>query len=102
MREIKFRQWDSDEKYMDVSNTHLPLSEHHYVMQFTGLKDKNGEHEIYEGDMLWDEGRKLHYEVVWEVCGFVARTEDDMFDLASIASSTEVAGNIYENKRSAK
>ena len=51
MREIKFRQWDSDEKYMSQTTTHIPSSEHHKVMQYTGLHDKNGT-KIYESDIV--------------------------------------------------
>jgi uncharacterized phage protein (TIGR01671 family) len=66
MREIKFRAWDTERKKMTISFTLQEVfvnggdgyarslwdnRKHLEIMQFTGLKDKNGK-EIYEGGLV--------------------------------------------------
>jgi len=61
MKEIKFRAWDKQDKEMlepfDLYSIGIVNGENGYdpkyyiLLQYTGLKDKNGK-EIYEGDIL--------------------------------------------------
>jgi len=94
-REIKFRAWDKRFKEMRYDNEDLIL------LQFTGLKDKNGK-EIYEGDIIeWDAftGCKIKKRRRTEV-GYYIREWASEFTFPTIVhkKSLEVIGNIYENK----
>lgn len=72
------------------------------LMQFTGLRTKNKKKEIYENDILEDDGQ--WYEVTW--CNYRAawlakgiKGTDHDIELAEIAAGRDccLVGNIYEN-----
>ena len=121
MREIKFRAWDKKFSMMHYefnvfsngfkvpSNPtmieHLGVddfivrwdSDRAVLMQYTGLKDKNGK-EIYEGDIVKADyglgcrhGKPYAEEVVFEEF-FYLKAE------CRISDNIEVIGNIYENE----
>ncbi len=109
-REIKFRAWDTERGemvcledyvdhywyYGDILNPDSTLFE---VMQYTGLKDKNGQ-EIYEGDILEEElisGKKEKFAVRFIEGSFVAESPDEMYLLENIHELAEVIGSKSEN-----
>ena len=62
MREIKFRAWDELDNNMihqDYLSASEMLNRFDCIMQYTGLKDKEGK-EIYEGDIVTHNGQNIN------------------------------------------
>lgn len=122
MREIKFKAWDKKNKQIaevvaiDYLANEVMLDyfgkmyflnfEYAELLQFTGLKDKNGT-EIYEGDILqgtyyfrgvgwYDTGEgdvEIKGKVVYEQGGY----ECQGYNLGDLTNDVEIIGNIYES-----
>ena len=127
MRDIKFRCWDTENKQMlkvqelDFEDTfyggRLSIRTDQYndyfdiedmiLMQYTGLKDKNGK-EIYEGDIVkfrFKEDREefpdligyIEYQSTFAAFRIMSNQGSFKIDITEI-KFIEVIGNIYDNK----
>ena len=116
MRDIKFRAWNEVLEKMyswnEFLNTNMkqtfiaPESTAMILMQYTGLKDKNG-NEIFEGDIVqaiyFNNSKSKKYVVKYDTdrAGFIPFACGDgcgccETDVISVAYA-EVIGNIYDN-----
>lgn len=117
MREIKFRCWDKENKEMlDVEYLHWDDctrefsirttmysdyfdTEDMILMQYVGLKDKNGK-EIYEGDIVkanWFDKTEVIGEIYFSMGCFILANSSVSDNQLFIFKNLEVIGNIYEN-----
>jgi len=105
-REIKFRAWDGKVMHVDLYEVEW-LTDGSYninedvriaqngLMQYTGLKDKNGR-EIYEGDVVEAYERKC--TVLYADIRAMYIAHDTWNEaLVNVANACTVVGNIHEN-----
>lgn len=108
MREIKFRAWNKNEQKMttpfawvnesNLISSSMGSTPTHQLMQYTGLKDKNGV-EIYEGDLVVDRDREQPAIVEYreDNCCFMLSSNSFVTKECVNRFQYEVIGNTHEN-----
>ena len=112
MKEIKFRVWDNDLEIMSYSDSEIFIMfsnngicigyeindeiDDYELMQYIGLKDKNGE-EIYEGDIVKFFEYKVIDNIVLPEEIVIIKDIREGCDALRPSQHMEVIGNIYEN-----
>ena len=109
MRGIKFRVWDNED-YMstpfdlqDIQLGNIEFTKDSNLMQYTGLKDKNGK-DIYENDYLETGGANV-WCVFWGSGKYILHniSNGDIVDCnENNTRTTEVSGNTFESPREHK
>jgi len=121
VREIKFRAWDKDKERMNynIQNYYDNLgwgyypkdvnavfgdfldNEYQEVMQYTGLKDKNGVESYFDDLVKWD---NAIYQIIWDEDRGIAKLKyikgKTVWNVSlqiPYIKKMEVIGNIYEN-----
>ncbi len=106
MREIKFRAWGQTGThpnrmamhYFDFHFGAVEWGKSEHVMQYTGLKDKNGR-ECYESDIVRYDPFNREGVFEWVKNGFwIVEPDGTRF----LPRHFEIIGNVYENERSTK